>query len=81
MYPLIAVVGFLAAGVVEPIYALAPKLNQFLWLLAGIGAAASARVLAGAEALARDEIAGPADRDVGTVPDDIGEELSPLSTR
>jgi O-antigen ligase len=47
VYLILAVTAFLLAGVVEPIYTLAPKLNQFFWIICGIAAAGSIRLLAG----------------------------------
>jgi hypothetical protein len=45
-YALLAVVGFMAGGIVEPLYHNTSKVNQLFWVLVGVSFAASRRALA-----------------------------------
>jgi O-antigen ligase len=76
MYLFLGVAGFLVVGLVEPIYTLAPKLNQFFWLLSGIGAAASARVLAESRVRESNLVSPPSADPLGSLSGDDGCEVA-----
>lgn len=76
-YLFLAVTGFLVAGLIEPIYTLAPKLNQLFWLMSGMSVAASTRVLAGNRELAINVGSESAPHTHGSTSNDGGNEISP----